>query len=126
MAGVAHAMHKFNITLIVCPLTAMLHIFHCLGTTYCNGYTPATATNHWQTLCDCHAPVTNSSTSFYIAKHADRDEPKEKEMATVIHQANVRRGVVVALIATLRRRGHRAYRNLDNADRARAESLLGN
>ena len=45
-------------------------------------------------------------------------------MATLIHFTMVRRDVVVALMASLKRQGHRAYRNLDmDAIRAVAESL---
>ena len=47
-----------------------------------------------------------------------------KEFARLIHQAMVRRDVVVKLIANMKRRGHRAYRHVIMEDvELRAEHL---
>ena len=48
----------------------------------------------------------------------------EKSSARLIHQARVRRSVVVALIEEMQRRGHRAYKHVDMTEvRERAGSL---
>ena len=49
----------------------------------------------------------------------------EDDMKGLVHQASVRADVVVALIEELKRRGHRAYKNLDMARvRSKAENTL--
>ena len=40
----------------------------------------------------------------------------DKDLARLIHQAMVRRDVVVKLIASMKRRGHRAYRHVEMDD----------
>ena len=68
--------------------------------------------------------LVNAGSSLF--KIADSDE-SNKGMATLIHQASVRRDVVAALIACLRRLGHRAYRSLDmDAVCAKAQRLSTN
>ena len=55
-----------------------------------------------------------------ILKTSDEDSPED--MARFIHQALVRRDVVVGLIQDAKQRGHRAYRDLDMAiHRGRAQ-----
>ena len=46
-------------------------------------------------------------------KTSSRQDDADVNMARVIHQAMVRRSVVVKLIETMKKRGHRAYTNID-------------
>ena len=48
-----------------------------------------------------------------ILKTQDNDDVDGQSLARFIHQAIVRRDVVVRLIDNARRRGHRAYRDID-------------
>ena len=58
-----------------------------------------------------------------LLKTADADD-SEKGLARLIHQAMVRRDVVVKLIASMKRRGHRAYKHVQMEQvRERAELL---
>ena len=51
----------------------------------------------------------------------------EQASARFIHQANVRRHVVITLIEELKRRGHSAYANVDSEDvKKRAQALPEN
>ena len=50
---------------------------------------------------------------FYIIKTSNTQDETEVNMARFIHQAMVRRSVVVKLIETMKERGHRAYNNID-------------
>ena len=59
-------------------------------------------------------PWTGDELSSYVSillKTSEEDDPKS--MSRFIHQALVRRGVVVQLIDGMRRRGHKSYKNLD-------------
>ena len=46
-------------------------------------------------------------------KTSNAKDDADKTMAQFIHQAMVRRSVVVNLIATMKRKGHRAYKHID-------------
>ena len=52
---------------------------------------------------------------FVLLKTAGDGGADEKASASFIHQANVRRDVVVALIEEMQRRGHAAYKHVDLA-----------
>ena len=64
-------------------------------------------------------PWTGDETSSYVSillKTSEEDDPKS--MSRFVHQALVRRAVVIQLIDGMRRRGHRSYKHLD-MDRVR-------
>ena len=64
-----------------------------------------------------------SAVSVLLKSTADATE-SDKDLARLIHQAMVRRDVVVELIASMKRRGHRAYRHVLMEDvKRRAEHL---
>ena len=63
---------------------------------------------------------------FLLLKTAGGDDD-EQASARFIHQANVRRHVVITLIEELKRRGHSAYANVDLEDvKNRAQALPEN
>ena len=59
-----------------------------------------------------HTGVALSSFVNVLLKTSDEDDTKES-LSKFIHQALVRRDVVISLIENAVERGHRAYRHLD-------------
>ena len=49
----------------------------------------------------------------FLLKTSNAEDDADRHMARCIHQAMERRSVVVRLIETMKRRGHRAYKHID-------------
>ena len=72
-----------------------------------------------------HVGATLSNMVSVLLKTSEEDDPQS--MASFIHQAHVRRDVVVELIAGARARGHRSYQKVNMASvRKKAEALPDN
>ena len=61
---------------------------------------------------------------FFLKKTTAGGDADDKASARLVHQARVRRSVVVYLIEEMKRRGHRAYKHVDmDVVRDRAQGL---